>query len=241
MVIFQTSPDTALKTADYGYLTRRLVDVSQDIIIRETDCGTDQGIVVKDFVNEKTGSVIESLRDRIVGRYANKKVVNPETKEIIVDRLEMITDSLADKIVKAGVKEVEIRSILTCCCDNGICQTCYGRNLATGNLVEIGDAVGVMAAQSIGEPGTQLTTLVELLVLKILLKVYLVFKNYSKHVILKVKQLLLKSKELFLRLKKNVENMIFQLLIKLKLKYMLLIMVLNYVLKKVIRLNLVTS
>ena len=149
--------DTALKTADSGYLTRRLVDVSQDIIIRETDCGTDQGIVVKDFVNEKTGSVIESLRDRIVGRYANKKVVNPETKEIIVDRLEMITDSLADKIVKAGVKEVEIRSILTCCCDNGICQTCYGRNLATGNLVEIGEAVGVMAAQSIGEPGTQLT------------------------------------------------------------------------------------
>ncbi len=149
--------DTALKTADSGYLTRRLVDVSQDIIIKEEDCGTDQGIVVKDFINEKNGTVIEGLRDRIVGRYANKKVINPETKEVIVDKLELITDSLADKVIKAGVKEVEIRSILTCGCENGICQKCYGRNLATGNLVEVGEAVGVMAAQSIGEPGTQLT------------------------------------------------------------------------------------
>ena len=151
------SADTALKTADSGYLTRRLVDVSQDMIVREEDCGTDQGVVVRDFVNEKTGAVIESLHDRIVGRFANKKVIHPETKEVIVDKLQMITESLADKIVAAGITEVEIRTILTCNTVNGVCQKCYGRNLATGNLVEIGEAVGVMAAQSIGEPGTQLT------------------------------------------------------------------------------------
>ena len=151
------SADTALKTADSGYLTRRLVDVSQDMIVREADCGTDQGVVVKDFINEKTGSIIESLRDRIVGRFANKKIVHPETKEVIVDKLEMITESLADKIIAAGITEVEIRTLLTCNTANGVCQKCYGRNLATGNLVEIGEAVGVMAAQSIGEPGTQLT------------------------------------------------------------------------------------
>ena len=151
------SADTALKTADSGYLTRRLVDVSQDIIVREEDCGTDQGVVVRDFINEKTGAVIESLRDRIVGRFANKKIVHPETKKVIVDKLEMITESLADKIIAAGITEVEIRTVLTCGTTNGVCQKCYGRNLATGNLVEIGEAVGVMAAQSIGEPGTQLT------------------------------------------------------------------------------------
>ena len=149
--------DTALKTADSGYLTRRLVDISQDMIVREEDCGTDQGVVVRDFINDKTGAIIEKLYDRIVGRYANKKIINPETKEVIVDKLEMITESIAEKIVKAGIKEVEIRTILTCGCANGVCQKCYGRNLATGNLVEIGEAVGVMAAQSIGEPGTQLT------------------------------------------------------------------------------------
>ena len=149
--------DTALKTADSGYLTRRLIDVSQDMIVREEDCGTDQGVVVHAFINEKTGSVIEGLRDRIVGRFANKKIINPETKEVIVDKLQMITESLADKIIAAGITEVEIRTILTCGTVNGVCQKCYGRNLATGNLVEIGEAVGVMAAQSIGEPGTQLT------------------------------------------------------------------------------------
>ena len=149
--------DTALKTADSGYLTRRLVDVSQDMIVRCEDCGTDQGVVVYDFINEKDGTVIESLRDRIVGRYTNKKVINPETKEVICDKLTYVTESLADKIVAAGVKQVEIRSILTCGVHNGVCQKCYGKNLATGNLVEIGEAVGVMAAQSIGEPGTQLT------------------------------------------------------------------------------------
>jgi DNA-directed RNA polymerase subunit beta' len=149
--------DTALKTADSGYLTRRLVDVSQDMIVKEEDCGTDQGLVVRSFIDENNGTVIESLHDRIVGRYANKKIINPKTKEVIVDKLEFITDSLADKVVAAGVTEVEIRSILTCNTVNGVCQKCYGRNLATGNLVEIGEAIGVMAAQSIGEPGTQLT------------------------------------------------------------------------------------
>ena len=151
------SADTALKTADSGYLTRRLVDVSQDMIIREADCGTEQGVVAKAFVNEKTGTVIESLYDRIVGRFANKKVIDPETKKVIVDKDEYITEAIADKIIAAGITEVEIRSILTCNTEKGVCQKCYGRNLATGNLVEIGEAVGVMAAQSIGEPGTQLT------------------------------------------------------------------------------------
>ena len=151
------SADTALKTADSGYLTRRLVDVSQDIIVKEEDCGTDQGVVVKEFINEKDGSTIETLYDRIVGRFANKKIVHPETKEVIVDRLEMISEFAAEKIVAAGIEEVEIRTILTCGTVGGVCQKCYGRNLATGNLVEVGEAVGVMAAQSIGEPGTQLT------------------------------------------------------------------------------------
>ena len=151
------SADTALKTADSGYLTRRLVDVSQDIIVREEDCGTENGVVVREFVNDKTGEVIEKLYDRIVGRYTNKKVINPETKEVIADKLEYITEAIADKIIKAGIKEVEIRTTLTCDTVNGVCQKCYGRNLATGNIVEVGEAVGIMAAQSIGEPGTQLT------------------------------------------------------------------------------------
>jgi len=151
------SADTALKTADSGYLTRRLVDVSQDIIVREEDCGTENGVVVREFVNDKTGEVIEKLYDRIVGRYTNKKIINPETKEVIAEKLEYITESIADKIIKAGIKEVEIRTTLTCDTVNGVCQKCYGRNLATGNIVEIGEAVGIMAAQSIGEPGTQLT------------------------------------------------------------------------------------
>jgi len=151
------SADTALKTADSGYLTRRLVDVSQDIIVREEDCGTENGVVVREFVNDKTGEVIEKLYDRIVGRYTNKKIINPETKEVIAEKLEFISESIADKIVKAGIKEVEIRTTLTCDTVNGVCQKCYGRNLATGNIVEVGEAVGIMAAQSIGEPGTQLT------------------------------------------------------------------------------------
>ena len=149
--------DTALKTANSGYLTRRLVDVAQDIIIKEEDCGCKSGLLVSDFIDDKDGSVIESLSERIIGRYTAKKVINPETKEVIADKDEAITESIVNKIVKAGIKSVEIRSVLTCRSEKGICQKCYGNNLATGNLVENGEAVGIMAAQSIGEPGTQLT------------------------------------------------------------------------------------
>ena len=149
--------DTALKTANSGYLTRRLVDVAQDIIIKEEDCGCKSGLVVSDFIDDKDGSVIESLSERIIGRYTAKKVINPETKEVIIDKNEQITETIANEIVKAGIKSVEIRSVLTCRSETGICQKCYGNNLATGNLVENGEAVGIMAAQSIGEPGTQLT------------------------------------------------------------------------------------
>ena len=151
------SADTALKTADSGYLTRFIVDVSQDIIVKEDDCGTGDGVVVRAFINDKNGSVIEKLYDRIVGRYANKPVINPKNNKLLVDRNELITDSIAEKIVDAGITEVEIRTTLTCKTKNGVCCKCYGRNLATGNVVEIGEAIGVMAAQSIGEPGTQLT------------------------------------------------------------------------------------
>ena len=151
------SADTALRTADSGYLTRRLVDVAQDIIVKEEDCGCLSGLVVSAFIDEKDGSVIEPLADRILGRYTAKKVINPETKEMIVDKDEEITEAIVAKIERAGIKEVEIRSALTCTSPNGVCQKCYGRNLATGNLVETGEAVGIMAAQSIGEPGTQLT------------------------------------------------------------------------------------
>ena len=149
--------DTALKTADSGYLTRRLVDVVQDVIVREEDCGTIQGVVVKAFVDESDCTVIESLHERITGRYTNKKVVDPKTKQLIIDKNELITEPIADKIDKAGITEVEIRTALTCKTENGVCKHCYGINLATGNIAEIGEAVGIMAAQSIGEPGTQLT------------------------------------------------------------------------------------
>ena len=151
------SADTALKTADSGYLTRRLVDVAQDIIVKEEDCGTENGVVVRAFINDKTGEVIEKLYDRIVGRFANKKVIDPKTKKVLCEKLDLITEQIAEKIVDAGIEEVEIRTTLTCNTEHGVCQKCYGRNLATGNLVEIGEAVGIMAAQSIGEPGTQLT------------------------------------------------------------------------------------
>ena len=148
--------DTALKTADAGYLTRRLVDVVQDIIVKEEDCGTIQGIEVEAFVDEN-GSMIETFRDRIVGRYSNQKVLHPETKEVLIDKGALITERIADKIVEAGITKMEIRSVLTCKSASGVCQKCYGLNLATGNVVEVGEAVGIMAAQSIGEPGTQLT------------------------------------------------------------------------------------
>ena len=151
------SADTALKTAESGYLTRRLVDVVQDVIVREEDCGTISGVVVKTIYDEKEGAVIEGLKDRIVGRFANKNVINPETKEIIIERNELITENIADKIVKANIDAVDIRTLLTCKTQKGVCTKCYGRNLATFNMVEVGEAVGIMAAQSIGEPGTQLT------------------------------------------------------------------------------------
>ena len=148
--------DTALKTADAGYLTRRLVDVVQDVIVKEDDCGTEQGVVVEAFYNTD-GTLIESLEDRIVGRYTNKKILHPETKEVLFDKDTYITEQVAEKIINAGVTKVPIRSVLTCKTDHGVCRKCYGRNLATGSEVEIGEAVGIMAAQSIGEPGTQLT------------------------------------------------------------------------------------
>ena len=151
------SADTALRTADSGYMTRRLVDVAQDIIVKEADCGAISGIEVSDFIDEKSGTVVEPLEERLIGRFTATKVINPETKELIIDRNEMINENIAKKIVNAGIKKVEIRSALTCKSQYGVCQKCYGRNLATGNLVETGEAVGVMAAQSIGEPGTQLT------------------------------------------------------------------------------------
>ena len=149
------STDTALKTAESGYLTRRLVDVSQEVIVSEEDCHTDRGFVVRDIVENDT--VIVKLYDRIAGRYAAKSVVNPTTGEVIVAKNDLITNELAKEIVDAGIKEVTIRSVLTCNSRTGVCMKCYGRNLATNNVVEVGEAVGTIAAQSIGEPGTQLT------------------------------------------------------------------------------------
>ncbi|MGE5509235.1 MAG: DNA-directed RNA polymerase subunit beta' [Chitinophagales bacterium] len=147
--------DTALRTADSGYLTRRLVDVSQDVIVREEDCGTTEGIVVEAI--KEGAEVIEPLRDRLVGRYPAEDVVDPGTGEVIVGRNEEITEAMAGAIERAGIEKVNIRSVLTCRSRYGVCIKCYGRNLATGRTVEVGEAVGIIAAQSIGEPGTQLT------------------------------------------------------------------------------------
>jgi DNA-directed RNA polymerase subunit beta' len=147
--------DTALRTADSGYLTRRLVDVSQDVIVREIDCGTGDGITVKAIKDGR--EEIEPIKERIEGRYALEDVIHPETGEIITHAEELITEEMADKIIDAGIKEVKIRSVLTCRTRHGVCTKCYGKNLATGKLVNIGEAVGIIAAQSIGEPGTQLT------------------------------------------------------------------------------------
>ena len=149
--------DTALKTADSGYLTRRLVDVSQDVIVREIDCETDHGFVVRQIVDTARNATIVKLYDRLVGRYALNDVVNPATGEVIVKGNTMIDEESAKQIVDAGIEEVEIRSLFGCETKDGVCVHCYGRNLATGREVEVGEAVGIMAAQSIGEPGTQLT------------------------------------------------------------------------------------
>ena len=147
--------DTALKTADSGYLTRRLVDVAQDVIIREDDCGTDQGLVISDIVTGK--EMVEPLFDRLVGRYVHKTVMNPKTGKPLIEAGELITEDVAQKIIKAGITEISIRSVFTCKTPHGVCKHCYGINLATGDAVEVGEAVGTIAAQSIGEPGTQLT------------------------------------------------------------------------------------
>lgn len=147
--------DTALRTADSGYLTRRLVDVAQDVIVREDDCGTDKGFIVSRIQDGK--EVIEDLFDRIEGRYSFETIRHPQTGELIVGRNELIESKIADAIIDAGIKKLQIRSVLSCRSRHGVCKKCYGRNLATGTHVEIGEAVGIIAAQSIGEPGTQLT------------------------------------------------------------------------------------
>jgi DNA-directed RNA polymerase subunit beta' len=147
--------DTALKTADSGYLTRRLVDVAQDVIVREEDCGTDRGLLVGS-IKEGT-EIIEPLEERLLGRYSRKTLRHPETDEILVDENQLITEDLAKAIVDAGIEHVSIRSAFTCNTRHGVCEKCYGTNLATGQKVEVGEAVGIIAAQSIGEPGTQLT------------------------------------------------------------------------------------
>src|SRR5204863_6473823 len=147
--------DTALKTADSGYLTRRLVDVAQDVIIHEPDCSTVDGIEARAIV--ESGEIIEPLRDRIIGRVTLEKITDPFTSETIIDVNDEITEDLASAIQDAGIEKVKIRSVLTCTSRRGVCARCYGRDLATGRMVELGQAVGVIAAQSIGEPGTQLT------------------------------------------------------------------------------------
>ncbi len=147
--------DTALKTADSGYLTRRLVDVAQDVIIRETDCGTDRGLDIKAI--KEGNEIIETLEERMLGRYTRKSVIHPETGAKIIGANEIITEDIVKEITEAGIEEISIRSVYTCNTKHGVCKHCYGRNLATGSEVEVGEAVGTIAAQSIGEPGTQLT------------------------------------------------------------------------------------
>ena len=187
--------DTALRTADSGYLTRRLVDVSQDIIVREKDCGTTEGIEIFDI---KDGNqIIEGLHERLVGRYPLKDIKDPTTKEVIVDKDTMITDAIAEKIVAAGIDRVKVRSVIGCRTKHGVCSKCYGMGLATRQEVNIGEAVGIIAAQSIGEPGTQLTMrtihsggvagvaditqgLPRVEELQILHKVFLELRSYSK-------------------------------------------------------------
>lgn len=147
--------DTALKTADSGYLTRRLVDVSQDVIVREEDCGTHEGIVVSEI--KEGNEIVEELKERLTGRYTAEDVIHPETGEVLVPNDTYMDPELAEKVSDAGVKKVKIRSVFTCSCKIGVCAKCYGMNMATAQKINIGEAVGIIAAQSIGEPGTQLT------------------------------------------------------------------------------------
>ena len=153
----KTMSDTALKTAESGYLTRRLVDVAHDVIVREDDCHTDIGFEVEEIKDTKNDSIVVPFKDRLVGRYPLNNIYHPETKELIVDKDSLITEETADKIIQAGYTKIKIRSLFGCKTHNGVCRKCYGLNLATGREVEVGEAIGTMAAQSIGEPGTQLT------------------------------------------------------------------------------------
>lgn len=147
--------DTALKTADSGYLTRRLVDVSQDVIVRQEDCGTEEGYEVSEI--KEGNEVIEPLVERLSGRYPSEDIINPTTGEVIVKRNTYMNEDIAKKVSDAGIKKVKIRSVFTCKSKHGVCARCYGMNMATSQKIHIGEAVGIVAAQSIGEPGTQLT------------------------------------------------------------------------------------
>jgi DNA-directed RNA polymerase subunit beta' len=149
--------DTALRTADSGYLTRRLVDVSQEVIVYEDKCDTTKGAWVEQIVDENNNTVLENLQDRIMGRYTIGEIINPKTGEVIVGDDEMISEEQANEIVAAGINKVYIRTAIQCHAKRGICAHCYGADLASGNPVKVGEAVGIIAAQSIGEPGTQLT------------------------------------------------------------------------------------
>ncbi len=147
--------DTALKTADSGYLTRRLVDVSQDVIVRQEDCGTEEGYEVSEI--KEGNEVIEPLVERLSGRYPSEDIIHPTTGEIIVKRNTYMDEDIAQKVSDAGIKKVKIRSVFTCKSKHGVCARCYGMNMGTSQKIHIGEAVGIVAAQSIGEPGTQLT------------------------------------------------------------------------------------
>ena len=149
--------DTALKTAESGYLTRRLVDVAQDVVIIEEDCGTDRGYLVEDIIDRKTNTILEPLAERLIGRYSQDAIVDPKTGEVLVEADTYMDEAMAQRVVNAGVTQAYIRNTFTCESTNGVCRKCYGRNMATGKLAEAGEAIGIMAAQSIGEPGTQLT------------------------------------------------------------------------------------
>ena len=188
--------DTALKTADSGYLTRRLVDVAQDVIIREDDCGTDRGLLIRSITEGK--EMIESLEERLNGRYTKKTVKHPETGAVIIGPNELITEDKALKLLMLVLKKVTIRSVFTCNTRHGVCRHCYGINLATGDAVEVGEAVGTIAAQSIGEPGTQLpcvpSTRVGLPQIPISRKVFLVSKKSLKPAIRKGKRSSLRSR-----------------------------------------------
>ena len=147
--------DTALKTANSGYLTRRLVDVTQDLVVTEDDCGTENGVAMKALV--EGGEVVEALRERILGRVTVAEVLHPETQEVLFNAGELLAEEGVERIEALGVDEVRVRTPLTCDTRWGLCAKCYGRDLGRGSLVNVGEAIGVIAAQSIGEPGTQLT------------------------------------------------------------------------------------